>query len=350
MGASPDEISTMNGLSVNLHLCLTSFYQPTDTRYKILMEDFAFCSDQHVVWSHTKLKKQDPARSIITTKPREGEFSVHTEDILKIIDEQGESIALVMLAAVQFYTGQFFELEKITKAAHAKGCIVAFDLAHAVGNVPMKLHEWGIDWACWCTYKYLNSGPGCISGIFIHERHHNKSFEELPRFLGWWGQTPENRFKMSGTHQWKSGAQSYMLSNPPVLPILCLEAALELQLEATSEGLREKSLKLTGYLEILLDHELKDAFAIMTPRDPRQRGCQLSLLLKTPVKPICKKLQEIGVTVDSREPHCLRVAPNPLFNTFTEVYDFVHLLQEVLNSSPTSSSTQTHGKRKTPPS
>ncbi len=279
------EIAVMNGLTVNCHLMFISFFRPTKRRYKIMIEGQAFCSDHHMVRSHLKLHNLKEEEALIELMPRQGEEVIRTEDILSIIEKEGDSIALIWLGGVQYYTGQLFDMKTIAKKGHEKGITVGFDLAHAVGNVPLHLHEWNVDFATWCTYKYLNSGPGAIGGAFIHERHHGEK-TDLQRLNGWWGQTVDTKINMHTNHHIpKKGAQAWRLSNPPVLPTICLEASLEIYASAGGmNNLRKKSLSLTGYLEALLSKYCPKDVHIITPKDPKQRGCQLSLGFNTDIE------------------------------------------------------------------
>ncbi|KAL1924141.1 uncharacterized protein VTP21DRAFT_7176 [Calcarisporiella thermophila] len=332
IGAKPDEVAIMNTLTGNLHYLLTSFYQPTSRRYKILMEEKPFPSDRYAIESQLRLHGFDPADALIFQKPREGEYTLRTEDILSTIEREGESIALVLFSGVQYYTGQLFEIEKITKAGHSKGCIVGFDLAHAVGNVPMKLNEWGVDFACWCTYKYLNSGPGGIAGLFVHEKHSDVS-SNRPRFGGWWGVERDVRFQMDKVFPLRVGAAGYQLSNPSVLNTVSLLGSLQIFEEVTMPKLRAKSKLLTAYLEYLLDTEIGGLldFKIITPRDPEQRGCQLSLILSdSQFDRIFNALMAEGVVCDERRPNCIRIAPVPLYNTFMDVRKFIDILKRLI--------------------
>ena len=324
VGAESDsEVGVMNGLSVNLHLLLTSFYQPTATRHRILMEEAAFCSDHHVVRSQLALNHRSVDSSLIQLKPRADETYIRTDDILAAIKEAGDSLALVMLPGVQFYTGQLFDMRRITEAAHAVGAYAGFDLAHATGNAPLALHEWGVDFAAWCSYKYLNSGAGAISGIFFHSRHHHRT--DLPKLSGWWGQTPDVRFQMKSTHVPIAGAQSYQLSNPSILPTVCLLASLRTFHDAGGlPVLRLKSVQLTGYLELLLTPLLSSlSIILLTPTAVEERGCQLSVLLPIPIRGVLRRLEVAGVLCDGREPNVIRIAPTPLYNSFADVQSFV---------------------------
>lgn len=333
VGANSDEVAIMNSLTLNLHMMLIGFYRPKGKRHKILVEGGAFCSDQHVVKSHILLHGNKVETSLITINPKPGEHHLNTEDVLQLIEEEGESISVIMLGAVQYYTGQFFDIPAITAAGQKKGCIVGFDCAHAIGNVPLQLHDWNVDWAAWCSYKYLNAGPGAVAGIFVHQKHGQKSLLELPRLCGWWGQEPSDRFNMDGEWRMKSGAASFQNSTPGIFNLIGLESSLKLFTQAGMSRIRTKSILLTAYLQALLEHEL--AFVqlkILTPRDPSQRGAQLScfLMAQHSAKQIVKQLSDAGVTADVREPNVLRVAPAPLYNTFHDVFQFVHILKRVL--------------------
>lgn len=263
-------------------------------------------------------------------KPREGEYLIRTEDILAAIEENRDSLALVLFSGVQYYTGQLFDLKTITKAGHAVGANVGFDLAHAVGNVQLLLNEWQVDFACWCSYKYLNAGPGSIGGLFIHEKHHSRA--DLKRFLGWWGNDGKSRFQMNNDKfDGICGAQVYRMSNPCVLAVVSLLGSLQVFEKTSMEQLSRKSRQLTGYLEALLKQEISsDAVKIITPADPEQRGCQLSLLFQGNVKAIFERLSTAGVVCDKREPDCLRIAPVPLYNTFEDIWKFVQILKQAL--------------------
>jgi len=348
--ADVSEVAIMNSLSANLHLLLTAFYRPTPERYKILMEDGAFCSDYHVIRSQIELHgfETDGEKSaIVALKPREGETYIRTEDIVDLIQREGDSIATVLIGGVQFYSGQAFDMETITRAAHAKGIRVGFDLAHAAGNLDLRLHDWNVDFAAWCTYKYLNCGPGCLGGIFVHSRL-NEELKKLPKLCGWWGQSVSDRFAMQSVWQGIEGAQAFKLSNPPVVAAVSMYAALELHNMATMPRLRAKSEKLTGYLEALLaikmkvktsleatkeEAEAKDYICQLTPRDPTQRGCQLSLRFNCNVSSINHRLLDLGVYCDVRKPNVLRVSPTPLYNTFKDAYHFVQRLERAVRDA-----------------
>jgi kynureninase len=320
VGALPIEVVAMNSLTVNLHLMMVSFYRPTPQRHKILIEANAFPSDQYAVKSQIQYHGYDSAVSLIEVAPRPGESAIRTEDIEKLIDAEGEKIALVMLGGVNYYSGQAFDFSRITAAGHARGCVVAFDLAHAIGNLPLKLHDWNVDFAVWCSYKYLNGGPGAIAGCFVHERHARNP--KLPRFAGWWGHDKENRFLMKPDFHPIPGAEAWQLSNPSILSAAALRSSLDIFDQAKMERLRAKSESLTGYLEFLLDQDRSKRFSIITPRDSAQRGAQLSLRVNENGRAICDALAKEGIICDWREPDILRVAPVPLYNTFLDVYAF----------------------------
>lgn len=325
VGAKPSEVVMMNGLTANLHLMMVSFYRPTKARYKILIEYTPFPSDIYAVQSQAKFHGFDPADAIIEMKPRAGEHTLRQEDIEEVIAREGQSIALILIGGVHYYTGQFFDIARITEAGHKQGCMVGFDLAHAAGNVLLKLHDWNVDFACWCSYKYLNSGPGAVAGAFVHERH-AKSFD-LPRFAGWWGNDKSVRFKMGPQFQPMAGAEGWQLSNPPIFALAPARVSLDIFREAGMENLRAKSTQLTGYLEYLL-HNLKLAsLKIMTPANDAERGCQLSITVQGNGRKVFDALQKAGVVCDWREPDCIRVAPVPLYNSFSDVYRFVEIFK-----------------------
>jgi len=335
VGAKPGEVVAMSQLTVNLHLMMVSFYAPTTQRYKIITEADAFPSDQYAFESQIKYHGFDPEQALIELKPREGEHTIRTEDIITAINTHAGELALVIFGGVQYYTGQFFNLKQITAAGHAAGAYVGFDLAHAIGNVPLSLHDDDVDFAVWCSYKYLNSGPGSVAGIFVHERH-GENFA-LPRFSGWWGHNEKERFLMRKGFKPMSGADGWQLSNVPVFQSAAHIAALEIFQQTSIKELRKKSLLLTGYLEFLLsdfDPEQR-YFKIITPRAPAERGCQLSLLIQNNGQKIFKSLIREGFILDWREPNVIRLAPVPLYNTFQEVYRFVDILK---------SSIKKHGK------
>ena len=330
VGARPAEVVTMNSLTVNLHLMMASFYRPTRERHRILIEDHAFPSDDYAVESHVAHRGFDPTTAVARLRPRAGQNGIATEDVAEVLARDGGSIALVLLPGVQYYTGQAFDVEAITRLAREAGCVVGWDLAHAAGNLVLKLHEWDVDFAVWCTYKYLNSGPGSVGGCFVHERHANES---LPRLAGWWGHDKESRFRMRPGFRPIPGAEGWQLSNPPILSLAAIRASLEIFAAAGGMGpLREKSIRLTGYLEWLLKNQVGDSIEVFTPSDPDRRGCQLSLKVKgkTPGKTVFQKIEAAGVTCDWREPDVIRVAPVPLYNTYEDVHRFVEILRTSL--------------------
>jgi len=325
VGASPGEVVTMNSLTVNLHLMMTSFYRPTRERHRILLEDHAFPSDDYALESQAALHGFEPSEALVRLHD--------AADIARVLEREGASIALVLLPGVQYYTGQAFDIATITRLGHAQGCAVGFDLAHAAGNLVLRLHDWNVDFAVWCTYKYLNSGPGSVGGCFVHERHGYGSAQGLPRLAGWWGHDKTSRFRMEPGFRAIPGAEGWQLSNPPILSLAAIRASLDVFMEAGGmEPLREKSLRLTGYLEWLLQTEIGGAVEILTPAEPIQRGCQLSLRVKSSGsgRTVFEKLEASGVTCDWREPDVIRVAPVPLYNRYEEVHRFVEILGKAL--------------------
>lgn len=292
VGAQPSEVVVMNSLTVNLHLMMASFYRPTPDRHKILVEAGAFPSDQYAVKSQIRFHGFDPAESLLELTPREGESSIRDADVESLIEREGNSIALILLGAVNYVTGQAFDIAGITKAGHRKGCVVGFDLAHAAGNIPLQLHHWGPDFAVWCNYKYLNGGPGCVGACFVHERHAREW--DLPRFAGWWGHDESTRFQMGPDFHPTPGPEGWQLSNPPILALAPLRASMEIFSEAGLEPLRAKSVSLTGYLEFLLDQQPTTKFSIITPRDEKQRGAQLSIRLPGAGRKLCDRLAAAG--------------------------------------------------------
>lgn len=338
LGAQSGEVVSMNSLTTNLHLMMVSFYRPTKGRFKIITEAGAFPSDQYALETqlnfhayHGGNKLFDPKEALIELKPRNGEHTLRTEDILKAIKEHGDSLALVMMAGVQYYTGQLFDIERITKVGHEVGAQVGFDLAHAAGNVPLQLHDHGVDFAVWCSYKYLNSGPGGMSGVFVHEKHANDP--SLPRFGGWWGHDEAQRFEMRKGFVPMTGADGWQLSNVNVLSSAAQLASLEIFHEVGITALREKSLKLTGFLEYLIEQQINvtdKKIVVITPSNDPDRGCQLSLLVTNGGKELFDRLTSKGIISDWREPNVIRVAPVPLYNTFEDVYQFVSILKSEL--------------------
>jgi kynureninase len=329
VGARPAEVVAMNQLTVNLHLMMVSFYRPTPQRYKIITEAGAFSSDQYAFESQLKFHGLDPAQALIELRPREQEYTLRTEDILEAIRTHGAELALVLFGGVQYYTGQFFAIDKITQAAHNAGAMAGFDLAHAVGNVPLKLHDHGVDFAVWCSYKYLNAGPGAIAGAFVHERHAVNG--DLPRFAGWWGHHEAERFQMLKGFKPQAGVDGWQLSNVPIFQSAALLASLSIFDAAGMKALRRKSVALTGYLEYLLRNidPAGEHFTIITPADGEARGCQLSLVMKKNGKKVFQRLTKAGVIVDWRDPGVIRLSPVPLYNTFEEVFK----VSEIVKSS-----------------
>ena len=317
VGALPKEVVIMNNLTANLHLMMVSFYKPTKERYKIMMEVSAFPSDQYAMETQARFHGLNPDDAIIELKPREGEFTLRTEDILAKIEENKDSLAIVMMGGVNYLTGQAFDMKSITEKAHAVGANVGFDLAHAAGNINLKLHEWGPDFAVWCSYKYLNSGPGGTSGVFVHERHANNP--ELVRFAGWWGHEESSRFQMKKGFIPMEGAAGWQLSNAQIFPMAIHKASLEIFDEAGIENLRKKSELLTGYLYFILA-DYKEHLNVITPETAADRGCQLSIIVKEDGKKLFDYLESKGILPDWREPNVIRMSPIPLYNTFEDVY------------------------------
>ena len=327
VGASKDEVVATNTLTVNLHLLMISFYRPANGRYKIIMEAGAFPSDQYAVETQVRMYGYDPAEAIIEITPRDGEYTINEDDIIKAIEDAGESLALVMFGGVNYYTGQFFDLEKISAAAHKVGAYAGYDLAHAVGNIPLKLHDWNADFACWCSYKYLNSGPGGVGGMFVHEKHFSNP--DIFRLGGWWGNDEKDRFLMKKGFIPQKNAGSWQMSNAPVFNMVAHNASLDIYDKAGMKALREKSEKLTGYMEYLLRQVTHLPFDIITPAESKQRGCQLSLLFGERGREVFDALTENGVVADWREPNVIRIAPVPLYNTFEDCYRFYDILMSI---------------------
>lgn len=332
VGAKPIEVVVMNTLTANLHFMMVSFYKPTKTRYKILIESDAFPSDKYAVESQLRHHGIDDKEGLILWKPRKNEELLRYKDLETILEEHGNAIALIMIGGVNYYTGQFFDLKRITKLGHKYGCSVGFDCAHGAGNVPLNLHDSGADFAVWCTYKYLNSGPGSLAGCFVHERHaHNK---DLNRFTGWWSHNKKTRFNMRGEFDQLPGAEGWQLSNPPILSMAAIKASLDMFHQVGIENLVKKSKKLTGYFEFLLKQLGENTIKIITPTNPNERGCQLSIQVLNANKALHDKLTENGVISDWREPDVIRCAPVPLYNSFEDVYRLVEKLKEILKASP----------------
>jgi kynureninase len=332
LGALDHEVVAMNNLSVNLHLLMVSFYQPSPTRYKIIVEAGAFPSDQYMLETQLRFHGLDPGQALVELRPRAGEFTLRTEDIIAEIEKQGDTLAMVNMAGIQYYTGQYFDLQKITQAAHAVGAVAGFDLAHAAGNVPLQLHDWEVDFATWCSYKYLNSGPGNVSGIFVHEKYADRP--DLPRFAGWWGHSEAARFKMEKGFIPMHGADGWQLANSNVLALAAHQASLDIFEEAGIAAIREKSIQLTGYLEYLIKQISGDSgvLEIITPKNPEERGCQLSLLIHKGGKAVFDTWYGQGVVGDWRNPNVIRLAPAPLYTRFEDVYQFGSILKESLST------------------
>lgn len=329
VGAKPSEVVIMNSLTANLHFMMVSFYQPTKTKYKIIIESDAFPSDKYAVESQLKFHGYDSKDGLILWKPREGEELCRFEDLEKIMKTQGDEVALLMIGSTNYYSGQSFPLEKITKLGHQYGAIVGFDLAHGAGNIQPNLHDVNADFAVWCTYKYLNSGPGSLGGCFVHERH--ESNLELKRFTGWWGHNKQTRFNMRHDFDALVGAEGWQLSNPSILSMAAIRASLDVFEEAGFENIRKKAVKLTGYLEFLVNELNDQRINIITPSNPKERGCQLSIQVKSADKSLHTQLTKSGVISDWREPDVVRIAPAPLYNSFEDVFHFVERLKKVLN-------------------
>lgn len=331
VGALPTEVVCMNQLTVNVHMLMVSFYRPTKQRFKIICEAKAFPSDQYALESQVKFHGYNPDEAIIEVHPRNGEYTINHEDILSAIEKNKNELALILIGGVNYFTGQVFDMKSITEAGHKAGANVGFDLAHAAGNIELKLHEWNVDFACWCTYKYLNSGPGSVAGAFIHANHHNKN---LPLFAGWWGHDKSVRFKMEKGFKPMPTAEAWQISNAPILSMAAHLAALRIYDEAGMDRLLEKSKHLTGYLEFIIDEINKTKFngkntlEMITPK--KDRGCQISVVAHGYGKDLFIKLIEHGVIADWREPNVIRMAPVPMYNSFHDVYRFGKILNSIL--------------------
>lgn len=328
VGAKPIEVVVMNTLTTNLHLLMVSFFRPTKTKYKIVIESDAFPSDRYAVQSQLQFHGFDSASGLVEWKPRQGEELLRIEDLETILAEQGDEIALLLIGGVNYYTGQYLDLKRIAKLGHAKNCMVGIDLAHGAGNVSPDLHDSGIDFAAWCSYKYLNAGPGSLGGLFVHEKHANN--RGLPRFAGWWNHNKETRFNMRQPFDVMKGAEGWQLSNPPILSMAAIKASLDMFDEVGMKALRNKSEKLTGYFEFLIHQMNSDSIKIITPSNPKERGCQLSMQVKNADKSLHKKLTENNIITDWREPDVIRCAPVPLYNRFEDVFKMVAVLKSLL--------------------
>jgi kynureninase len=325
MGAKEEEITVMNALTVNLHLLMLSFYKPTSTRFKIIMEAGAFPSDQYAVETLVKHFNLDPETAIIEIKPAAGKKTIENSAIVTAIEDAGDSLAMVLFGGINYYTGQLFDIKSITATAHKVGAIAAFDLAHVAGNVPMQLNAWNVDFAVWCSYKYLNAGPGAVGGVFVHEKHATNI--DTPRLAGWWGNDEATRFKMEKGFIAKPTASGWNISTAQVFNTVNLKASLSIFEEAGMQNLRSKSIALTGYLAFLLEQLTSLSFTLITPSDPNQRGAQLCLFFEEKGKDIYQKMKDHGIIVDYREPGVIRVAPAPLYCSFKDVYRFYEILK-----------------------
>jgi kynureninase len=325
VGAKPLEVVVMNTLTTNLHLLMVSFYRPTEKKYKIVIESDAFPSDRYAVQSQLKFHGFDNEEGLIEWKPREGEELLRIEDLEEIVSEQGDEIALLLIGGVNYYTGQFLDLKRIAQIGHKKECVVGIDLAHGAGNISPELHESGVDFAAWCTYKYLNSGPGSLAGLFVHEKHAKNT--TLPRFAGWWNHNKETRFNMRQPFDVMHGAEGWQLSNPPILSMAAIRASLDMFDEVGMHVLREKSERLTGYFEYLINQIDSEGIKIITPSNPKERGCQLSIQVKNADKRLHKTLTDNNVITDWREPDVIRCAPVPMYNSFLDVFRMVEILR-----------------------
>ena len=328
VGAKPIEVVVMNTLTTNLHLLMVSFYQPSKTKYKIIIESDAFPSDRYAVQSQLSFHGFDPEEALIEWKPKEGKELLDLEDLKSILDSQGDEVALLLIGGVNYYTGQYLDIKKIAELGHAKKCMVGIDLAHGAGNIQPNLHDSSIDFAAWCTYKYLNSGPGSLSGLFVHEKHAQR--KDLPRFAGWWNHNKETRFNMRQPFDVMEGAEGWQLSNPPILSMAAIKASLDIFEKVWMDALVKKSKKLTGFFEYLVNEIASDTIEIITPTNPNERGCQLSLQVKNADKNLHKKLTENNIITDWREPDVIRCAPVPMYTSFEDVYHMVTILESLL--------------------
>ncbi len=328
VGAKPEEVVIMNTLTVNLHLMMVSFYRPTKTRYKIIIESDAFPSDKYAVESQLEMHEIDPKDGLLLWYPPKGEAICRMEDLERLLNDNKDEVALIMIGSTNYYSGQAFPLKEITRLGHQHGAMVGFDLAHGAGNIQPNLHECGADFAVWCSYKYLNSGPGSLGGCFVHERHRHNP--ELKRFAGWWGHNKESRFNMRQEFDVLPGAEGWQLSNPPILSMAAIRASLQVFADAGFDKIRQKSVQLTGFLEFLLNDMGDPNIQIITPSDPQQRGSQLSIQVKNADRKLHDALTEQGVISDWREPDVIRVAPAALYTRFEDVYEFINRLKNAL--------------------
>ena len=332
VGCKENEVVVMNSLTVNLHLLLVSFYRPTKECFKIICETKAFPSDQYAMESQVKLHGFNPDEAIIEVKPSEGEYSIRTEDILATIKKHGQETALVLFGGVNYYTGQLFDMKSITEAAQKVGAYAGFDLAHAAGNAELNLHDWNVDFACWCSYKYLNSGPGAVGGVFIHEKHVTST--ELPRFAGWWGYSKATRFNMEKGFQAIPTAEGWQLSNAPILAMAAHKAALDVFEEAGMENLHTKRKLMSNYLKFIIEEinsrQTEKVIEVITPKNENERGCQTSMLMLKRGKEVFNELLKSGVVADWREPDVIRIAPVPLYNTYEDLWRFGNIIYSIL--------------------
>ena len=328
VGAKPIEVVVMNTLTTNLHLLMVSFYQPTKTKYKIIIESDAFPSDRYAVQSQLSFHGFDPDEALIEWKPKEGKELLELEDLKSILDVHGDEVALLLIGGVNYYTGQYLDIKKIAELGHAKDCMVGIDLAHGAGNIQPNLHNSCVDFAAWCTYKYLNSGPGSLSGLFVHEKHAQR--KDLPRFAGWWNHNKETRFNMRQPFDVMEGAEGWQLSNPPILSMAAIKASLDIFEKVGMDALLKKSKQLTGFFEYLIHQIASDTIKIITPAHPNERGCQLSLQVKNADKNLHIKLTENNIITDWREPDVIRCAPVPMYTSFEDVYCMVKTLESLL--------------------
>ncbi len=328
VGAKPEEVTIMNTLTINLHLMLVSFYRPTSTRYKILIEENAFPSDVYAIKSQIKFHGLDPKETLVVVQSEDDEGEIKHEKIIEKIEEIGNSLALIMFEGINYYSGQIFDVKEITRKGHEVGAIVGFDLAHAFANIPLQLHDWNVDFAVWCNYKYGNGGPGAIAGAFIHEKHFS---ENLPRFEGWWGNKKETRFLMKDEIERAYGADAWQVSNAPIFSLVPLKSSLGMIREIGMDKLRQKSIELTGYLAFLLE-KIEDNRVFITPRNPENRGCQVSIHVREQGKELFNAISKEGIICDWREPDVIRVAPVPLYNSFEEVFKFYQIFKKELEN------------------
>ncbi len=328
VGALPSEVTVMNTLTVNLHLLMVSFYRPTTKRYKIICEEKAFPSDQYMFQSQVHFHGYKPEDVIVEIKRRDGEHNIRLEDILSKIEEVGNELALVLIGGVNYYTGQVFDIKTITEATHKQGAYVGWDLAHAAGNIKLELHDWNVDFAAWCSYKYMNSGPGNASGCFVHEKHHNN--KELPRFAGWWGHNKERRFKMEPVFDPVHGAEGWQISNLPILSLAPYLASVEMFDEIGMDLLIQKRDQITSYLEFILNEisrEVEGSFEIITPKKQSERASQLSVFLHGEGRRLFDYLMKNGIITDWREPNVIRLAPVPLYSSYEDMFHFGQILK-----------------------